>query len=426
MGDFVSIACPSNRFWSHVRVIERLIKPAIVDDTPKKQDEKQKDDMENNPIHLYALNFFAICKRIGNYNSKTDPKKFNVINQVERNMIGVPYGGWVAIRFRADNPGFWFLHCHFEVHTSWGVKMAFLVDNENRHNESLLPPPKDLSLRLFTILDRFRRASIFADELASGIDRSIKEGKVIVVPTDTLYGFACDAWYSFRDGLRESVSHLPILTDSTILILVLSSLTKVRLRVMMYGEVWTGFGVKRWVKDMRVWVSVGIWISSNVGCDCGIRLVVCDVMIAAIGIDLGTTYSCVGVWKHDRLEIVPNDQGNRTTPSYVAFVDDERLVGDGAKNKVAICPQNTIFEGRYTETTLLWSLSVFIKSSVIWERVHDFQLGIKSYQRKVNLTAQTISFPGIEEFEMFSIIYEPVHGIIYKNSKKEKRVMRHS
>ena len=63
----------------------------------------------------------------------------------------------------------------------------------------------------------------------------------------------------------------------------------------------------------------------------------------AIGIDLGTTYSCVGVWKHDRVEIVPNDQGNRTTPSYVAFVDDERLVGDGAKNKVAICPQNTIF-----------------------------------------------------------------------------------
>ncbi|GJV55900.1 hypothetical protein Tco_1456905, partial [Tanacetum coccineum] len=80
----------------------------------------------------------------------------------------------------------------------------------------------------------------------------------------------------------------------------------------------------------------------------------------------------------------------------------------------------------YAETGLLWSLSVFIRSSVIWERVHDFQLGIESYQQKVNLTAPTITFPGIEEHEMFSIIYEPVHGIIYKNSKKEKRVMRHS
>ncbi|GKE13756.1 hypothetical protein Tco_1421333 [Tanacetum coccineum] len=78
------------------------------------------------------------------------------------------------------------------------------------------------------------------------------------------------------------------------------------------------------------------------------------------------------------------------------------------------------------ETGLMWSLSVFIRSLVIWERVHDFQLGIESYQQKVNLTAPTISFPGIEKHKMFSIIYEPVHGIIYKNSKKEKRVMRHS
>ncbi|GJS39941.1 hypothetical protein Tco_0564984 [Tanacetum coccineum] len=80
----------------------------------------------------------------------------------------------------------------------------------------------------------------------------------------------------------------------------------------------------------------------------------------------------------------------------------------------------------YAETGLLWSLSVFIRSSVIWERVHDFQLGIESYQQKVNLTTPTMSFPGVEKHIMFSIIYEPVHRIIYKNSKKEKRVMRHS
>ncbi|GJW92670.1 zinc finger, CCHC-type containing protein, partial [Tanacetum coccineum] len=79
----------------------------------------------------------------------------------------------------------------------------------------------------------------------------------------------------------------------------------------------------------------------------------------------------------------------------------------------------------YAETGLLWSLSVFIRSSVIWKRVHDFQLRIESYQQKVNLTAPTISFPGVEKHKMFSIIYEPVHEIIYKNSKKKKRVMRH-
>ncbi|XP_010543228.1 PREDICTED: laccase-10 [Tarenaya hassleriana] len=99
---------------------------------------------ESHPIHLHGYNFFVVGRGSGNYNAKSDAKKFNLVDPVERNTVSVPSGGWVAIRFRADNPGVWFLHCHLEVHTSWGLKMAFLVEDGNGPNQSILPPPSDL------------------------------------------------------------------------------------------------------------------------------------------------------------------------------------------------------------------------------------------------------------------------------------------
>ena len=69
-------------------------------------------------------------------------------------------------------------------------------------------------------------------------------------------------------------------------------------------------------------------------------------MTSAVGIDLGTTYSCVGVWKDNKVEIVANDQGSNTTPSYVAFNETERLIGDPAKNQAAKNPTNTVFDAK--------------------------------------------------------------------------------
>ncbi|KAM0953515.1 putative laccase [Dioscorea sansibarensis] len=100
--------------------------------------------VESHPLHLHGFNFFIVGQGFGNYNPNTDPSKFNLVDPVERNTARVPSGGWVVIRFRADNPGVWFMHCHLDVHISWGLKMVWIVLDGDLPSQKLLPPPSDL------------------------------------------------------------------------------------------------------------------------------------------------------------------------------------------------------------------------------------------------------------------------------------------
>lgn len=100
--------------------------------------------VESHPFHLHGYNFFVMGTGIGNFDPVKDPAKYNLVDPPERNTVGVPTGGWAAIRFRADNPGVWFLHCHLELHTGWGLKTAFVVEDGPGSDLSVLPPPKDL------------------------------------------------------------------------------------------------------------------------------------------------------------------------------------------------------------------------------------------------------------------------------------------
>ncbi|XP_057982376.1 laccase-7-like [Malania oleifera] len=100
--------------------------------------------VENHPMHLHGFDFYVLAQGFGNYDANKDPKKFNLRNPQVRNTIAVPVGGWAAIRFRANNPGVWLMHCHLDTHLPWGLATAFVVKNGGTPGSTLPPPPADL------------------------------------------------------------------------------------------------------------------------------------------------------------------------------------------------------------------------------------------------------------------------------------------
>ncbi|GLJ16993.1 hypothetical protein SUGI_0293920 [Cryptomeria japonica] len=98
--------------------------------------------MINHPIHLHGHDFYLVGQGFGNYNPQT--AKLNLENPQMLNTVGVPTGGWAAIRFVANNPGVWFVHCYFESHSAFGFAMAFLTEDGPADSDKLPPPPSDL------------------------------------------------------------------------------------------------------------------------------------------------------------------------------------------------------------------------------------------------------------------------------------------
>ncbi|KAK4390173.1 Laccase-15 [Sesamum angolense] len=98
----------------------------------------------DHPMHLHGFSFYVVGWGFGNFDAQKDPLNYNLDDPQLRNTIIVPKNGWAAIRFKADNPGVWFMHCHFERHMSWGMETVFIVRSGRGQTQRVLPPPPDM------------------------------------------------------------------------------------------------------------------------------------------------------------------------------------------------------------------------------------------------------------------------------------------
>ncbi|KAG7537012.1 Multicopper oxidase type 3 [Arabidopsis suecica] len=100
----------------------------------------------DHPMHLHGFSFFVVGVGFGNFNiSEGEPSSlYNLVDPPYKNTMTVPINGWIAIRFQANNPGVWFMHCHLDRHQTWGMNVVFIVKNGRGPHQQILPPPHDL------------------------------------------------------------------------------------------------------------------------------------------------------------------------------------------------------------------------------------------------------------------------------------------
>ncbi|KAL6315616.1 hypothetical protein AAG906_003719 [Vitis piasezkii] len=98
----------------------------------------------HHPMHLHGYSFYVVGWGLGNFDKNRDPLRYNLVDPPLQNTITVLKNGWTAIRFKASNPGVWFMHCHLDRHQTWGMETAFIVKNGRHPEAQMLPPPSDM------------------------------------------------------------------------------------------------------------------------------------------------------------------------------------------------------------------------------------------------------------------------------------------
>uniref|UniRef100_A0A8I6Y4B3 laccase n=2 Tax=Hordeum vulgare subsp. vulgare TaxID=112509 RepID=A0A8I6Y4B3_HORVV len=99
---------------------------------------------ESHPMHLHGYSFYVVGRGAGDFDRRKDPATYNLEDPPYQNTVSVPKAGWAAIRFRAANPGVWFMHCHFERHMVWGMETVFIVKNGKTKEAKIMPPPPNM------------------------------------------------------------------------------------------------------------------------------------------------------------------------------------------------------------------------------------------------------------------------------------------